>query len=136
MKVWRDEEIQKMLEQGTTGNDANLSADQNEDLEAYKILFKELKREPTGDLPYNFSKNVISQLQNKTNKASNFKLYLLLAILLIVGSALFYLLLLNYNDQIISPIFQIVLNYKWPLLFCLISILTIQYLDEKLLKQV
>lgn len=136
MKAWSDEDIQKMLEQGTTENDTNFSTDQKEDLEAYKILFKELKREPAGDLPYNFSKNVALQLQKETNKASNLKLYLLLAILLIVGSALFYLLLSYYNDQIISPIFQIVLSYKWPLLFCLISIFTIQYLDEKLLKQV
>lgn len=136
MKVWSDEDIQRLLEQETSVDDTDLSADQKEDLDAYKMLFAELKREPAGSLPYNFSKNVVLQLQNQTKPTSNFKFYILLVILLIVGSAMFYLLLLYNDDQIISPIFQTIISYKWPLLFCLISIFIVQYLDEKLVKHI
>lgn len=135
MKVWSDEEIQKMLEQGESWNDTDLSAAQKEDLEAYKMLFEDLKREPAGNLPYNFSKNVVLQLQNQTNRTSNFKFYLLLVILLVAGSAMFYLLLLYNDDQIIPPIFHAIISYKWPLLFCLSSVFIIQYLDYKLVKE-
>lgn len=136
MKVWNDENIQKLLEQGEPWDDTDLSTKQKEELEAYKFLFAELKKEPAGSLPRNFSKNVVSQLQNEGNRAANFKFYLLVVTLLIGTLVLFYLLMLYNEGRVIPPIFYAITSYRWALLFCLVGLTLIQYLDYKLVKAV
>lgn len=136
MKAFSDEEMQKMLEQGTLLKDHEFPVNQKEELEAYNFLFKELKKEPDGGLPYDFSVKVVSKVAQKVSFKSDIKTYLLALVVLILSvTGLNYLS--SYFDYSLSVQFNhLIMPYKWIIIFAAVMFFTIQYLDQKLVKKI
>ncbi len=135
MKKLHDDEIQKLLEESLSATDTELSASQKEDFEIYRRLFQALKKGPEGGLPYNFSAKVAKSVQAATSRTSDVKFYILVLLILIPITVGAYTLLSFVNHQVASQLVKAILAYKWALLFALISLFTIQFLDQKLIKE-
>ncbi len=135
MKELHDDDIQKLLEQSSSATNTELSASQKEDFEIYRHLFQALKKGPEAGLPYNFSAKVAKSVQVKTSRTNDFKFYVLVLLILIPLIMGAYLLLFFINHQVAFQLVNTMLTYKWVLLFALISLFTIQFLDQKLIKE-
>jgi len=130
MKKLTDEDLQRMLEDGSDTPVSN-----KEDLEAYRLLFTELSKEPNINLPHNFASRVAAQVQAKSNRGSVMQFYLLLGTGIAAITAVIYSLLLFTNYTIVSSFKVAIGPYKWAIGFIILSLLIIQYVDQKLVKE-
>jgi hypothetical protein len=135
MKKLNDDNIQRRLEQGLSESGESLSEIEKEDIKAYQFLFEELEQEPAEGLPYNFAAKVRMRIEAKVKRTSDIKLYLYAALVGIAGFGIAYCMLVFYNQQAASQFFEAVSNFKWGFVLALICFLTIQYLDQKLVKE-
>ena len=135
MKKINDDDIQRLLEKGINETDPRLSAAEKEDIEAYRFLFKTLSAEPKAGLPYNFAAKVSRRIQAKANRVNDIRLYLLAGFLGIAGFVIAYGLLVFYNRNTATQFLAAVAEYKWAFVLALVSFLTIQYLDQKLIRE-
>lgn len=132
MKAFSDEELQKMLEQNEFIAKGELSPEQQKEVDAYNFLFRELEKEPSGGLSYGFSAKVVSKIEVKKSFISDIKVYVFAAILLVLSIAGTYYL----SSYLGHPLtVHIVWPYKWILIFVSITLVLVQYLDQKMIKR-
>jgi nitrate reductase NapE component len=129
MKDWNDEELQRMLEQG------KLPLEEGEDLEAYELLFKALKKGPEVGLSRNFAANVVARVQGKASRRDVVKFYLLALGIIAVASIGVYTIFMRINQHAASWLTNSIASYKWALVFLLVSVFVIQYVDRKVVKR-
>lgn len=130
MKKMNDEEIQSWLEEnGNKSNDMSSA-----DAKTYNLLFDLLSTEPATGLPYNFSARVKRKVQTETLQNSELRSYLILIAVVSVVMGLIYGLFLLLKPQLGSGFLNIATEYKWVFVLGLFSFLTIQYLDQVLIK--
>lgn len=99
------------------------------DQEIDAILVDALKKEPEISLPYGFAAIVTRKIFVQTNVFGIYVRALLLAvgISILAGVALFL-----YRPALISPLISILAERKYVLIFILIAVCLIQYIDQKL----
>jgi len=130
MNDWNDEELQRMLEQN------ELPLEKGEDLEAYQLLFKELRKAPEVGLSRNFAANVVARIQGKASRRDVVKFYLLALGIIAVAIIGVYAIFMRINQHASSWLTNSIASYKWALAFLLISVFLIQYVDRKVVKRV
>jgi hypothetical protein len=130
MKKMNDEEIQNWLEENGHKSDDLPGVD----AKAYHLLFDLLSREPTEGLPYDFSAKVIRKVQAETRQNSELRSYLILIAVVSVVIAFIYGLFFLLKPQLGNGLLNIAVKYQWVFVLGLFSFLTIQYLDEVLIK--
>lgn len=134
MKAFSDEEIQKMLEQQEFIAKEELSPDQQKEIDAYTFLFQELKKEPLGSLYYGFSAKVVSKIEVKKSFISDIKVYVFAAILFVLSITGTYYLSLYIGHPFNIQLTHTIWPYKWIIIFISITLVLVQYIDQKLIK--
>ena len=130
MKKMNDGEIQKWLEEsGHKADDLPTG-----DARAYNMLFDLLNTEPAEGLPYDFSAKVTRRVQAETKRNSELRSYLISIAVVSVVIAFIYGLFSIIRPQLGNGFLNIVAEYKWELVLAIFSFLTIQYLDQVLIK--
>ena len=135
MKKLNDEEIQKMLEQRLSIPKDDLTEDSKDDMAAYRFLFESLEKEPAEGLPFDFSKKVARKVQAAVTQKQErrWNIYITLIIVAAFAGISGFMALFNYKA--ISQLVTVIGQYKWVILFILVSILVIQYADQYLIKK-
>jgi hypothetical protein len=136
MKDWNDEQMQRMLEQGKLPAGTKPPAEHQEAIEAYQLLFNELKKAPEGGLSHNFAANVAARIQGKASRSDVVKFYLLALGIIAVASLGVYIIFMRINQHAASWLTSSIASYKWALAFLLVSVFVIQYVDRKVMKRV
>lgn len=130
MKKMNDEEIQKWLEENRQLNDKLPVGD----AKAYDLLFDLLETEPDKGLPFDFAAKVTRKVRAEQKQNSELRSYLIsMAVVAVIIASVYGLLSLMKNQQS-TGVLSIMLEYKWALILSIFSLLTIQYLDTKLIK--
>jgi hypothetical protein len=134
MKKLNDEDIQKLLEGGRLTDSEQTTSEQEEDIKAYKFLFKQLEQEPEMNLPYNFAAKVAATVDVKTKRSNTVQFYLLTVAVTACCLALTYFMVQHFSGHVTTRIGTIIAPYKWILGFVVVVLLTIQFVDQKLIK--
>ncbi len=135
MKAFTDEEIQQWLEEGILPQEEKLSAEDEQNLQAYSQLFTSLATAPSQGLPADFAREVSTSIQLQQAKTNDRKLFIGIAAILLVMLALVIMYACS-NPHFSPQWINLLLKLKWPLLFGLVVLGCIQVLDKKLLKSV
>ncbi|MFI5136301.1 MAG: hypothetical protein ACHQIM_00650 [Sphingobacteriales bacterium] len=130
MKKMNDEELQKWLEENGHKSDDLPEVD----AKAYHLLFNLLSKYPDQGLPYDFSARVTRRVQARTRQNSELRSYLISIAVVSVVIAFIYSLFLLLKPQLGSGFLNIAAEYKWVFVLGIFSFLTIQYLDQVLIK--
>lgn len=134
MKKMDDEELQKWLEEnGPASNIANKELI-SDDAKAYQFLFDVLDTEPSQGLPYDFAAKVTRKVQAEAKRTSELRYYIwsLVVFVLVVAALSGLTFLLKPGAK--TAYFDLLVQYKWAVVLAIFSFLTIQYLDQVLVK--
>ncbi|TSD66806.1 hypothetical protein FFF34_005225 [Inquilinus sp. KBS0705] len=135
MKELTDEDLQRMMEGSDKPNGNNVPAAQKNDFKAYQLLFSELNREPEFTLPANFAAKVARQVQAKAQRDNLIQFFMIIAAVFTAGCTAIYYLLIKTNKQVSWSLKFEMAPYKWAIVFIIVSLLLIQYIDQKLVKE-
>lgn len=133
MKKMDDEELQRWVEENKLSNketDGLIS----DDAKAYQFLFDVLEQEPSQSLPYDFSAKVTRKVQAEAKRTSELRSYLTLLVVFVVAVGIIYTLLSTINFGKDQAYLNTLLAYKWVFVLTIFGLLTIQYLDQILVK--
>jgi len=132
MKKMDDEELQKWMEENRVAK--KMDGPVSDDANAYQFLFDVLDTEPVQGLPYDFSAKVTRRVQAENKRSSELKFYIWGLAIFVAAIAIIYgiLLLIKPTNKIVY--LDLLLQYKWVFILCIFSFLTIQYLDQVLVK--
>jgi hypothetical protein len=134
MKKMDDEEIQKWLEENGPASGKTNKELISDDARAYQFLFDVLDEEPLQGLPYDFAAKVTRKVQAEAKRTSELRYFIIaIAVVALVLVAIYGLLMLVKPGA--GPSYgSLLLQYKWVLILVVFSFLTIQYLDQILVK--
>jgi len=132
MKKMDDEELQKWMEENRAAK--KMDGPVSDDANAYQFLFDVLDTEPVQGLPYDFSAKVTRRVQAENKRSSELKFYIWGLAIFVAAIAIIYgiLLLIKPTNKIVY--LDLLLQYKWVFILGIFSFLTIQYLDQVLVK--
>jgi len=132
MKKMDDEELQKWMEENRVAK--KMDGPVSDDANAYQFLFDVLDTEPVQGLPYDFSAKVTRRVQAENKRSSELKFYIWGLAIFVAAIAIIYgiLLLIKPTNKIVY--LDLLLQYKWVFILGIFSFLTIQYLDQVLVK--
>jgi hypothetical protein len=135
MNELEDEAMQQKLEKHLAAGTADLPAADNKDLQAYSLLFGALGKEPAIAMTHNFPRKVTAAIQAGRSRASDIKLWLVVAafLLLLLFTGGYYLNSINSING--SRLLFSLANNKGILIFGLATIMVVQVLDKKLVRQ-
>lgn len=128
-----DNEIQSLLD-GELIPDS-LSYNEKQTLEQYQLLIAKLEEEPREGLSYSFASKVKVRLQAQINRKRDIRFYCAVFILLILGFAAFYGLLIWVNANAGNEFVGTLSKYKWVIISGAFLFVGILYLDQKLVKE-
>ena len=132
MKKMDDEELQKWMEENKSAK--KMDSPLSDDAKAYHFLFDVLDTEPVQGLPYDFSAKVTRKIQAEAKRTSELKYYLIgLAVFIAVAVGIYALSTIK-GGTLASPYIIVLIQYKWVFILGIFSLLTIQYLDQVLVK--
>ncbi|WP_179412245.1 hypothetical protein HDF19_03130 [Mucilaginibacter sp. E4BP6] len=135
MKKIDDRELQQLMDENRTGSVSRKQELTGRDAKAYQALYDVLDTEPLQGLPYDFSAKVTRKILTDNKRNSEFKFYILGIIVLTFFIGVLYILLLNVIKPVAGTEYiSVLLKYKWALILGIFSFLTIQYLDQVLVK--
>lgn len=132
MKPLSDEEIQAMVE--AMRLEGKVTPEEDESVQAYKQLFDELAAEPSLDLSFGFSRNVVRQIQQQEATRHQTKAYLIfgLTLVLMLSLAFGFQAVRSVNDS--TETWQALSYIKWPALFVVALFGLIQWADYRFVK--
>lgn len=134
MNKMDDDEIQKWLEEnGPTSGKINKELI-SDDARAYQFLFDVLDEEPSQGLPYDFAAKVTRKVQAEAKHTSELRYYIIATVVVALALVAIYGLLLMVKPAAGPSYGSLLLQYKWVLILVVFSFLTIQYLDQVLVK--
>ena len=134
MKKMTDEELQEWLDKSRDSSvDKHIELTGN-DATAYKVLFKVLDNELHQGLPYDFSAKVTRRVQAELKRSSELRYYLISIVAVAATVFAIYGLLVLLKPLTGKIFFNELAEYKWAFVLCIFSFLTIQYLDQVLIK--
>lgn len=97
------------------------------DSKIYDFLNRNFDKENTNSFSLGFSKNIIRKIEARQKRRLNVKLYSLVAILVLISIPLFMSFL---NNEIISMIYTVFLQYKFIFSFLICGVILIQYSER------
>lgn len=125
MKELSDEDIQELLAAGSR-------IDPTPEVELYEAIFKELSAKPALNTN-SLSSDVIKEIQYKLEWQSRIKFWIVSAIILISGSAVFILVAGSVDQSLVKQILVHLDNYKWVCLFIILMCAAAEIIDKALL---
>jgi hypothetical protein len=105
-----------------------------DDLAVYQRLFDELKKEPPGGLPANFSANVVNQIRRRKHVANDGLFYLLLGVGALLSLFYGFVLMASIDIGGANGLLSGLNDAKLWFIFGLICLVLVQVLDHKLAK--
>jgi hypothetical protein len=134
MKKMDDEELQKWLEENGPASGKTNKELISDDAKAYQFLFDVLDEEPLKGLPYDFAAKVTRKVQAEAKRTSELKYYIIaVSVVALVLTAIYGIFMLVKPAS--GPSYASLLwQYKWVLILVVFSFLTVQYLDQTLVK--
>jgi hypothetical protein len=127
MKEMSDDELQQWFEDEPANAAKRIPG---HDAETYQALFETLRQEPEKGLPYDFSAKVVRSVKADLKRRNDFEWSLLALIVFGVAAAAIYALLAVFNPKALPWL----MGYKWALLAIPSLFITIQWLDQRLVK--
>jgi len=134
MKKMDDDELQQWLEENSPASGKTNKEIISDDAKAYQFLFDVLNEEPAQGLPYDFAAKVTRKVQAENKRTSELRYYIIaIGVVALVLVAIYGLLIMV--KPVSGPSYgSLLLQYKWVLLLVVFGFLTIQYLDQVLVK--
>jgi hypothetical protein len=134
MKKIDDDELQQWLEENGPASGKTNKELISDDAKAYQFLFDVLDEEPSQGLPYDFAAKVTRKVQVEAKRTSELRYYVIaVGVVALVLVALFGLLMMVKPAS--GPSYgSLLLQYKWVLILVVFGFLTVQYLDQILVK--
>ncbi|WP_367865331.1 hypothetical protein [Pedobacter sp. WC2423] len=130
MKDDKEKQIQKLLDSGNQFSEERLSSDEQEDLQAYKVLYSELKRETEEGLSYAFKANLMARIKIEEKHSNDFRFYLILSGVLLLGVGIIVVLTFYFVD-LSSHYFIVLSKLTGFMSIIIISIFLSQYVEKK-----
>jgi len=134
MKKMDDAELQKLMEEHRLSSVPKTGGLTGDDAKAYQVLFDALDTDPLQGLPYDFSAKVTRKVQAETKRNSELKFYLFSLGVCVAIIAVIYGLTTIMKPAAVTTYLGLLIQYKWALILIAFSFLTIQYLDQVLVK--
>jgi hypothetical protein len=136
MKNKEEELIQELIERRLKGlKEIGWSPDGQEDTDAYEILFQELSNETYVAGDFTLADKVIGQISRKQHKAETVKY----AALILAVSTVFLLItslsIMFVDAGCIQTVFNIVATHYDAILFVVLSLIAIQFLDKRFVRK-
>jgi hypothetical protein len=119
-----EEELQRQIEKG-------LVNESNEDVRAYQYVFDALKKEPDFHVSLPFADRVVAVLEKKDEKRDYY--WMAAGISLIVVTLMISLALADIRWT--TGVFTFISGYSGLIIFGIIFILLLQWLDKKIIKK-
>ncbi|WP_345950917.1 hypothetical protein ABDD95_05595 [Mucilaginibacter sp. PAMB04274] len=135
MKELNDDELQKLLDNSLNQANLPVAQEQQNEWQAYQLVFEALKQEPVKGLPYHFSAGVMRRVKAQTERAQSRGLYGLLALLVMFSTILAFVMLYYARTPLASQLAYAISPYKWAIVFAALGLIAVQYLDWKLVKE-
>ena len=132
MKKLTDEEIQKIIEEGSS---VETNGKDTDDLRTYKLLFEALREDPAGKLSVNFADRVASKAFVQAEKRQSRQFLLLQLLSIFVALPLSVLLLSFYQPDITQQLSTYLYEARWIISFSILMFVLIQLADHTLLRQ-
>lgn len=128
MKEMKDDELQQWLD-----GKPQLPADDqlSKDEKAYRALIEALDTDTEKGLPYDFSAKVTRHIQTEAKRSSELKFNIIAALLFVAAVAIVCFALSAWNPKQAPEL----LKFKWVLLLFPVVFVTIQYFDQKLIRE-
>ena len=134
MKKMDDEELQKWLEENGPASGKTNKELISDDARAYQFLFDVLDEEPSQGLPYDFAAKVTRKVQAEAKRTSELRYYFIAIAVVALALVAIYGLLLMVKPAAGPSYGSLLFQHKWILILVVFSFLTIQYLDQILVK--
>lgn len=128
-----DEYLQKMLEEGISEPEMNMTISDQKDFDTYKQLFAVLGEEPEAGLSYQFSAKLSRRIS--MSKERSFPFYWSVALVTLGSMAAICLAMVFIDQRYHSGLFMVLWSYKWAFVFGMACLLAIQHFDQKLVKK-
>jgi hypothetical protein len=138
MSILKDQderELQEWLEKELTDAAANTPPWDQEDLEAYRVLFEVLEEEPPVSLPYDFSSKVVANIQARKDNLFDFRWNFILPLSLLCILVITYVSALYIDSKYAETVLQLFVRFKWQIIFGIFVFFSIQYLDQQFIKK-
>jgi hypothetical protein len=133
MKNIFDNKLQELLGDKTSDRYSELSLQEREDFKVYEKLINILDSEPSPKIPLDFSTKVMGVIQKRRDRKQTFILYFLFTLLVLPAVSLFMFFI---NNQVVRQFADVLIQYRWIFVFCIFSILIIQFADKKLVSKI
>lgn len=125
-----DEKIQALLEKGTGISDEEGLLSLSDDFKAYELVFKALKEEDPGPIPFNFASSVAREIRRQKSARADRLLYIAAICLVIFGMASAYLTVLAMDKEFTRLLVQTFYEVKWIVLSIPLFALFIHFFDR------
>lgn len=130
-----ERDLQEWLESGNS-DAANAPLYDKADVDAYLTLFEALKERPAAELPQDFSEIVVANLRARTDRIGDFKWNFIVALIVVFFIAITYLVISYANGEYANKLLVLLYKMKWGIVLVATCFFTIQYLDNRLLKNI
>lgn len=130
MKKLSDEEIQSLLDTGTT------IPVSDSDVLLYQQLYEALEKNTESALPMSFSASVLRKIKIVQRRQADLKLNLAIAALVILGGLTTYWALALYDNNIANQFLHLANDYKGIGLLVILTMVTFYWVERKLFAKV
>src|SRR5687768_12436379 len=127
-----DMEMQHRVENRLSDAGAGAASFDQEDAQAYRVLFDLLNDKPASTLPADFTSKVVASIQARRDQQLDFKWNFLLPLSLLVIFGILYGVASYFNNPFSEALLQQCWRFKWYVVFGVICFWAIQYLDQQL----
>jgi hypothetical protein len=136
MKNNDEELIQKFIEHKLKGlEEIDWSADSEEDIATYQILFQELSNETYVASDFTLEEKVIRQISRKQRKAESVRYATVILLISIVLLLITSLSIMFVDSGLMETVFNLVIAHNGVILFIVLSLIVIQVLDKIFVKK-
>jgi hypothetical protein len=129
-----DEEIQRLIEEQLKGTELPRRSE-DKDLNLYRLLFMELKKEPLEMKDMKLTENVIGKILVEQDRRERIYYGLVIAVVIILVSGLTYFVMERTDSVTLNTITDFLIANKVICFFILSTFCLIQVLDKYLVKR-
>ena len=134
MESMDDEEIQRLIEEQLKGTEFP-GRSEDKDLNLYRLLFMELKKEPLEMKDIKLTENVIGKILVEQDRWERIYYGLVIAVVIILVSGLTYFVMERTDSVTLNAITDFLIANKVICFFILSTFCLIQVLDKYLVKR-
>ena len=135
MKKLSEEDITRLIAEQLTEDKVHGATPDGGDEELYQVLFTALADEPFAPANPNLANAVVQQINLEEQKAEARRYVMAIAAVIIVGILISYISINYISPDFLSSIANLVLPYKWIILFVIACFSLIEIADKNLVKR-